>query len=121
MLYYLNNCQNLKHAKIYGAGAIYDLWAKEFEDKIAGEISPGDMCLIASRESDEKITFTMHRFTGARNVPNPAGGKPEIWVLEGTFENEVVMPRSEAVDRAPYSRSFNKRGHFNQWSVVRGV
>lgn len=121
MLYYLNNCQNLKHANIYGAGAIYDLWAMGFEDRIAGEMAVGDTCLVASREGNDAICFSSYAFTGARKVPNPTGGKPEIWVLEGTLESEIVMPRLEALDRAPYSRFFNRRGHFNQWSVVRGV
>ena len=121
MLYYLNNCQNVKHAKVYGAGAIYDLWAKGFEDKIAGEMTPGDTCLVASPEGNDKISFSSYCFTGVRKVPNPTGGKPEIWVLEGTIESEIVLPRSEAIGRAPYSRFFNKLGHFNQWSVVRGV
>lgn len=121
MLYYLNNCQNLKHAKIYGAGAIYDLWAKGFEDKIAREMLPGDMCLVASRQDNDNICFSSYLFTHARKVPNPTGRKPEIWVLEGTFEREIVIPRSKAIARAPYSRFFNKRAHFNQWSVVRGV
>ena len=71
MFYYLNNCKSLNHATIYGAGAIYDLWAKGFEDKIAGEMSPRDTCLVASRDRNEQVTFSSYRFTGARKVPNP--------------------------------------------------
>lgn len=121
MLYYLNNCQNLKHAEVYGAGAIYDLWAKGFEDRIAKEMTLGDTCLVASPAGNDRISFSSYRFTGVRKFPNTTGGKPEIWVLEGIIENEMVLSRSDAIDRAPYSRFFNKVGHFNQWSVVRGV
>ncbi len=121
MLYYLNNCQNLRHAEIYGAGAIYDLWAKGFEEKIAEEMAPDDLCIVASRAGKEMVSFACYRFTSARKVRNPSGGKPDIWVLEGTLDEEVVMPRLEAIHRAPYSRFFNVLGHFNQWSVERGA
>ena len=121
MRYYLNNCQNLNHAEIYGGKAMFDLWAQGFEDKVARSLSSGDACLVVSRGDEGKVGFSHYRFTKARQVPGPAGEKRGIWVLEGELEHCEVLPRNEAIRRAPYSRFFNKLGHFNQWSVVRGA
>ena len=122
MRYYLNNCRNLDHAKLYeNKAAIFDLWAEGFEDKIARELTPGAACLVVSRDGHDKVAYSHYRFTKARQVPDPSKKKPGIWVLEGELKHHEVLPRAEAIRRAPFSRFFNKLGHFNQWSVVRGA
>ena len=39
MLYYLNNATDRDNASIYGAEAIYDLWADGMEDKFPSQKS----------------------------------------------------------------------------------
>jgi len=119
MLYLLNNCQNLNHAKLYGGNAMYDLWAEKFEDKVAREMAPGDKCLVISRVGLDDVTIRRYTFTGARSVLSDGKPARAIWVLEGELENQEEMKKTAAARHPKYSRFFNRRGNFNQWSVLR--
>ncbi len=120
MLYFLNNCQNLDHAGRYGGDAIFDLWARGFEDKIVSELRPGDTCLVASRKGKDKVVISRCAFTGVREAFDTTDTNRKIWVLDGTRKRSEVLPKADAARHAVYSRFFNKLGHFKQQSVMRG-
>jgi len=119
MLYYLNNCKNLRHAMIYGGSAIFDLWAEGFEDNRARAMAPGDTCLVASRAGNGRIEFAWYQFTKNRLLSASVTQPKAVWVIEGSLERSETLPRQAAIQHANYSRFFNKKGHFNQWSVLR--
>ena len=119
MLYYLNNCKNLKHADIYGGDAIFDLWAFGFEDKVIQEFSPGDTCVVASRADAKNVVMSWYIFTGARHVEDGEGR--QIWVIEGKFARREVLPKTDAARHDMYCQFFDKLGRFKQQSVLRGT
>jgi hypothetical protein len=128
MYYYLNNCRNIDHVKLYGGNAFFDLWANGRDDDFAKELRPGDTCLVASYHGMQKhkherssVTMARFRFTGLRRVHSLEAPGGIVWVLDGTLERREVMPKSGATKHDLYARFFDKRGHFKQVSVLRAI
>ena len=119
MLYFLNNCQNLDHAKTYGGNAMFDFWADGFEDKIARKMQTGDICLVISRSGKQSVKLARYSFTGAISIPTSSSQPRAIWVLEGKLEHQETLSKTDAASHPKYSRFFNRLGNFNQWSVLR--
>ncbi|MBS0592006.1 MAG: hypothetical protein JSR84_00905 [Proteobacteria bacterium] len=117
MLYFLNNWQNLHHSKIYGGNAFFDLWTYGIDDKRARELAPGDTCLVLSPATGSNVTIATYKLASVRR--GRSSTNQEVWVLEGQFITDAVLPKIEAATHEQYSRFFNKRGHVNQWSILR--
>ena len=126
MFYLLNNCRNVDHLRLYSGRAFFDLWVSDREDALAMEIRPGDTCWVASYKGTGKagrndVVLSKYTFSGTRRVPTSDAPSNEIWILDGTLEYQVVLPKSGAAAHSSCHRLFDKRGHFKQVSFLRGA
>jgi hypothetical protein len=64
VMFFLNNCKTFDHAKEYGiADAFFDLATTGFQASQATHLSPGETCVVATREEDGRIRFTWYSFS----------------------------------------------------------
>jgi hypothetical protein len=112
---FLNNCKAFDHAREYGiADAFFDLAQTGFQPSLATDLSPGETCIVASREQDGRIRFTSYSFSRVEIVPYQ--GVP--WrVFCGPSTKSEVLSKSDAARDRLYSIFFNKKTDISKDSL----
>jgi hypothetical protein len=117
-MYFLNT-QNRKHQKLYGPDAFYDLDKHGSQATLATDLRPGDTCAVISYENKDKTIIRMAWYRFSRERPADDENSVLCRVLCGDFQRAETFPKSDAAKDARYSRFFNVKGHFKQFSVMR--
>ena len=62
-MFFFNNCKMFDHAKDYGiTDAFFDVDTTGFQATQATRLSPGETCIVATKEEDGRIRFTWYSF-----------------------------------------------------------
>ena len=117
MPYYLNNCNNRDHVKLFGPDAFYDLYTDgtQQQDWARAKMRSGDWCVVANEAKPGLIRFAWYKFKESRFEND---GQCPVRVLYGVFEKEESMSKAEAFANSYYKPFFNKNGHFLQRSII---
>jgi putative zinc finger/helix-turn-helix YgiT family protein len=119
---FFNNCRARDHVALYGADAFYDLddWGAQAD--MARDIEIGQECVVATPVPGTKgteIEFNHFRLSRVTREPNPTDPQRRVCrVFRGDFVRSVRHPKAVAAKTQPYSRFFNRLGHFKRPSVV---
>ena len=117
--FYFNNCRRRRHADLYPPGAFYDLNQIGRQVDMAGDLSPGDECVVATPREDGDIEFTWFSFTHERILEMPDKPGTEVRVQFGHRIRSECLSKSRASRTEPCSAFFNVNGHFKRPSVIR--
>jgi hypothetical protein len=115
-MFFFNNCKTFNHASTYGiADAFFDLDTTGFQATQATNLSPGETCIVATKENDGRIRFTSYSLS--RIEVKPYEGHP--WrVFCGTPLKFETLSKVDAARDGLYSIFFNKNGDFKRQSVL---
>jgi putative zinc finger/helix-turn-helix YgiT family protein len=119
---YFNNCRARDFVGFYGADAFFDLnnWGRQAD--MARGIEIGQECVVATPvpgTNGNEIEFSHFRLSRVTLEPNPTDPQHRVCrVLRGDFVHSVRHPKAVAAKTQPYSRFFNRLGHFKRPSVV---
>lgn len=118
---YFNNCGNRKHQEIYGADAFYDLNTVGGQAKMATNLRPGDICIVASYEDKKKtiVKMSWYKFLSDRLADDNSGTLCRV--LCGEFQESEIILKTEAAKDERYSSFFTKAGSFKRPSVTEKV
>ena len=120
-MYLFNNCQNRRHADLYGRDAFFDLNTTGPQEKaasrLANELAVGETCIVASLDITGDVTFDWHKF--AREIVKPDDTGTPCHAYFGKRLKTETISRDKAKRDAIYSKFFNVNGHFKRPSVMR--
>ena len=116
---FFNNCKMFDHAKDYGiADAFFDLGTTGFQATQATHLSPGETCIVGTKEEDGQIRFTWYSFMRVemkcyKDIP--------YRVFCGPAVKSETLSKADAARDGLYSIFFDKNGHFKRQSVFQRV
>lgn len=114
-VYFFNNCHNLDHVKDYGAGAFFDLGTSGRQGNQARNLRPGQVCVVGSWSSDNRVVFNWYSFEYETVLPSNDGVLNRVFF--GRLLTTEELPKSRAARSALYSALFKITGDFKQGSV----
>ncbi len=119
---FFNNCRAREHVALYGTDAFFDLddWGQQAG--MARSIQIGQECVVATPvpgTNGTEIEFSHFRLSKVTREPNPTDPQRRVCrVFRGVFIRSVRHPKAVAAKKQPYTRFFNRLGHFKRPSVV---
>lgn len=120
MTFFLNNCANRDHVRLFGLGAIFDFDLTGRQAAMAKDVRPGDECLVAARGSTkDEVVFTTFRYLREALMPDPCRPGTQVRVLFGRKLRSEILWKAVASRTQPYSVFFTVKGDFKRWSEVR--
>lgn len=118
-MYYLNNCRNRKHQTLFGNDAFFDFDEHGIQEKLAGDIRPGDICIVASYDGKNSKIIKLLWFTYSRQDIAIDDRQVSCRVFRGHQCKVDLMLKTEAYMHPEYSCFFDKLGRFKQVSMVK--
>jgi len=115
--YFLNNAQKRPHASWYGADAFYDLHRTGHQSGMLRELEPGDVCVVATPVSDNRIAFESYAFRRETEDRGERGQK--FRVFRGEHLRSEQLAKTTATETEPYRIFFDINGNFKRQSVLR--
>jgi len=116
MAFYLNNCRNRDHQRLFGSDAVYDLNTWGVQETMHSRLRPGVRCVIASQPRQGTVRFAWYTYTGSRLAPDE--NNQLVHVLRGAFQREESMSKVDAAAHKDYRPFFKINGHFKNQSVI---
>jgi hypothetical protein len=119
---YFNNAHARNHSAFFGE-AFYDLALTGAQATMAPNLSPGDVCVVATpviaapaRGRDVEFSWFVFLFDREMDDPNEPGTR--VRVLFGRRVRWERLPKADAVTTPAYAAFFDVRGRFKMRSVV---
>jgi 5-methylcytosine-specific restriction endonuclease McrA len=112
----LNNCAGRRHARLFGAGAFFDLFLTGTQSEYIGKLYPGLGCIVAAKEPGGVVRFDHHILERCEELPDNEGRR--CVVLFGVKTHEDRMAKSAASSVPPVCGLFNVSGDFKQQAAL---
>lgn len=107
---YFNNCHNRDHVALFGAGAFFDLGTTGRQGTQARGLYPGQPCVVAEREPDNRITFDWYSFTYEALLLDEHGAPARAFF--GRLFASEILPQEVAARTERYAALFRSKGRF---------
>ncbi len=113
-----NNAQCRRHAALFGEGAFYDLDPTRHAEQ-AKDLRVGQECIVATPLESEKTQIAFDWFSFEHQAVKRDDKGDSCRVFFGKLIKSETCSKADAARGAsPYSRFFNRIGHFKEQSTI---